>query len=88
MQSGKIKTSGHVDRDVKFVLKIRNFMSDNVKAFKIRLDGNQGYNSKTCLEMLAKLRKANIDIELFEQPLAKDDFGGISNNIRKKCFNL
>jgi L-alanine-DL-glutamate epimerase-like enolase superfamily enzyme len=75
----KIKTSGHVDRDIKFVSNIHNFLSDNVKAFKIRLDGNQGYNSKTCLEMLAKLRKADIDIELFEQPLAKDDFRGMKH---------
>ena len=45
--------------------------------FTIRLDGNQGYTAASAMRMLEKLDKARIGVELFEQPLHKDDHAGL-----------
>lgn len=75
----KIKTSGNVAKDFKFVKGINEVLTENIGDFAVRLDGNQGYTQQSCLKMLDELQKAKIKIELFEQPLKKDDFKGLKN---------
>jgi L-Ala-D/L-Glu epimerase len=75
----KVKTSGDVAKDIKFVQGIHRTLADKVKDFSIRLDGNQGYTDKSCLKMLDELQKAKIKIELFEQPVRRDDFKGLKS---------
>jgi L-alanine-DL-glutamate epimerase-like enolase superfamily enzyme len=70
----KIKVSGDIDTDIKFVKNIYNQLGSSCKKFVIRLDGNQGFTSASCLKMLGILEKKNITVELFEQPLRRDDF--------------
>jgi len=45
--------------------------------FTIRLDGNQGYTALSAMRMLEKLDKACVGVELFEQPLHKDNHAGL-----------
>ena len=49
----------------------------------IRLDGNQGFREETYMRMIDLLDRNRIGIELFEQPLRKDDHVGL-RNIRKR----
>jgi L-Ala-D/L-Glu epimerase len=45
--------------------------------FIIRLDGNQGFTAKSAMELLEKLDRIAIGVELFEQPLKCDDYKGM-----------
>jgi L-alanine-DL-glutamate epimerase-like enolase superfamily enzyme len=47
------------------------------KQFVIRLDGNQGFTAKSAIELLEKLDNLSIGVELFEQPLKRDDYKGM-----------
>jgi L-alanine-DL-glutamate epimerase-like enolase superfamily enzyme len=75
----KIKVSGDVDIDVKFVENIHNRLSRSSENFVIRLDGNQGFTAASCLKMLDKLEKKKMSAELFEQPLVRNDYAGFKN---------
>lgn len=72
----KVKVSGNVETDIKFVADIYNRLCNSGTKFVIRLDGNQGYTASTCLAMIDKLEKKKIAVELFEQPLKHDDYAG------------
>jgi L-alanine-DL-glutamate epimerase-like enolase superfamily enzyme len=74
----KVKVSGDVPADMRFVTRVRALLADGVEGYSIRLDGNQGYSARTCLEMIERLDRANIRAEVFEQPLPKDDFRGLA----------
>ncbi len=84
----KIKTSGNVANDFKFMQGINLTLADKVPDFTIRLDGNQGYTEKSCLKMLDKLQKARIKIELFEQPLRRDDFKGLKSLCKRSAVPI
>ena len=75
----KIKVSGRVDEDIAFLKTIYAFLIKHIDTPVIRLDGNQGYTAKTCLDMLKKCRKSDIAVELFEQPLKRDDYKGLAS---------
>ncbi|MDH4203393.1 MAG: hypothetical protein OEV87_10935 [Phycisphaerae bacterium] len=70
----KVKVSGDVKQDVKFIRSIRKILSESSSAFTIRLDGNQGFSCDSALRLLDKLDEK---IELFEQPLKYDDYEGM-----------
>ena len=72
----KIKVSGDVEADIKFVATIHQRLMDAMDTFTIRLDGNQGYTTASCIAMLHALEKKKIAIELFEQPLKCNDYAG------------
>jgi L-alanine-DL-glutamate epimerase-like enolase superfamily enzyme len=73
----KIKVSGDVESDLKFVTDIHKQLDDALENFVIRLDGNQGYTAASCGKMLEKLEKEKIAVELFEQPLRRNDYKGL-----------
>jgi L-alanine-DL-glutamate epimerase-like enolase superfamily enzyme len=73
----KVKVSGKVGADIRFVRRVREILSEGLEQFTIRLDGNQGYTAGSCLRMLDRLDSDGIAIELFEQPLRKDDYAGL-----------
>jgi len=74
----KVKVSGNVEEDISFLKMVWGFVAPKVEGAVIRLDGNQGYTAKSCLEMLKQCAKSGIDIELFEQPLKRDDYKGLA----------
>lgn len=73
----KVKVSGDTKADIALVKTVREELDRLVEGAVIRLDGNQGYTAGTYKRMLDELDKAKIAIELFEQPLARDDFAGL-----------
>jgi len=84
----KVKTSGDIAKDIKFVRDIHRTLADGVEDFAIRLDGNQGYTEKSCLKMLDELEKARIKIELFEQPVRRDDFSGLKSLCKRSAVPI
>jgi L-alanine-DL-glutamate epimerase-like enolase superfamily enzyme len=79
----KLKVSGNINEDKKFVSVVYGFLRNHIDAFTIRLDGNQGFTKKTCLDFLDLLTRSNYPIELFEQPLPKNDYKGLKE-IKKR----
>jgi L-alanine-DL-glutamate epimerase-like enolase superfamily enzyme len=79
----KVKVSGQVQRDIRFIQDVRLLLSEKMEHFTLRLDGNQGYTAKTYLDMVRRLEAEKIDVEVFEQPLAKDDYQGL-RRIRRR----
>jgi L-alanine-DL-glutamate epimerase-like enolase superfamily enzyme len=75
----KVKVSGNVVQDAKFVRSITEILSDSAISYAIRLDGNQGFNCDSALRLLDKLDER---IELFEQPLKYDDYEGMKQLCR------
>ncbi|MCY2925571.1 MAG: hypothetical protein NT031_09040 [Planctomycetota bacterium] len=73
----KIKVAGDVEHDLAFVAGVVERLRRQLPAFAVRLDGNQGYSARTYANMIRALEKARIGIELFEQPLRKDDWAGL-----------
>jgi L-alanine-DL-glutamate epimerase-like enolase superfamily enzyme len=73
----KLKVGGDVERDKKALSFVYNELSHNLDNFALRLDGNQGFTAKTYVQFTEVIRKAGYAIELFEQPLRKDDVKGM-----------
>ena len=67
----KIKVSGDVRKDAKFVHSIAKMLDEEEQSYTIRLDGNQGFTCDSAMRLLNRLK---VDIELFEQPLKHDDY--------------
>jgi len=84
----KVKVSGDVAEDIKFVQGIERVLADGVGDFAIRLDGNQGYTEQSCLKMLDELERARIKVELFEQPVRRDDYGGLRSVCKRSAVPI
>lgn len=73
----KLKVGGDEETDRRLVEFVHRTLASRVPAFRLRLDGNQGYEAAGFLRLLDHLERMRCDIELFEQPLRKDDFRGL-----------
>ncbi len=74
----KLKVSGKTEQDRYVLSFIYEYLKDRLPAFRVRLDGNQGFTSESCLAFLDWADAMRYTIELFEQPLPMDDFRGIA----------
>ena len=74
----KLKVSGDVERDLKTVGLVQSILKEKAGDYRLRLDGNQGYTPETFLAFVDSLQGRRYAIELFEQPLRKDDFRGLA----------
>ena len=79
----KVKVSGAIDDDLAVVRTVREKLMRSGQPFTIRLDGNQGYSDESYLVMLDRLEREGVEVELFEQPLGKDDFAGLKRITRR-----
>ena len=70
----KIKVSGDVETDTKFIHSVAAMLKTAEQPHTIRLDGNQGFTCNSAMRLMERLK---VDIELFEQPLKYDDFKGM-----------
>ncbi len=75
----KIKVSGNVGIDFDFCRAIYHCLADSGKPFIMRLDGNQGFTPQSAMKLMDKLDRAQIPIELFEQPLKRSDYKGFKS---------
>lgn len=73
----KFKVSGNVDEDKRFFAGVYRLLKDHLDSFTVRLDGNQGFTKNTYLRFVDFLMKNDYPVELFEQPLLKNDYNGL-----------
>ncbi len=73
----KLKVSGKINQDKKILSSVYSILKNELNEFIIRLDGNQGYTQETFLKMLDFIEKNDYSIQLFEQPLKKNDYKGL-----------
>lgn len=73
----KLKVSGNIHDDRTLITKICDHLTSSGTDFTIRLDGNQGYSVKSALTLIDFVRSREYPVELFEQPIRKDDYGGL-----------
>jgi L-alanine-DL-glutamate epimerase-like enolase superfamily enzyme len=72
----KLKVSGDVEVDKKIISYVHSTLKSNLEQYVLRLDGNQGYNKRSFQQITDYIEKEGYIIELFEQPLPKDDYPG------------
>ncbi|WP_438421724.1 mandelate racemase/muconate lactonizing enzyme family protein [Bacillus siamensis] len=71
----KIKVGiGDISDDLARIQAVRSRVGANVK---LRLDANQGWTPKEAVTAIRKMEDAGLGIELVEQPVHKDDIGGL-----------
>jgi L-Ala-D/L-Glu epimerase / N-acetyl-D-glutamate racemase len=73
----KLKVSGNVERDKEILSFVYTMLVQNLETFALRLDGNQGFSVRTYAQFTEMIRKAGYAVELFEQPLPKDNLRGL-----------
>jgi len=73
----KLKVSGNIDHDKEVLSFVHNKLRRSIQGFTLRLDGNQGFTRKTFMQIVDHIRRSRFNVELFEQPLPKNDFQGL-----------
>ena len=79
----KCKVSGSLPEDLRFVALIDSILREGPNSFDLRLDGNQGFTVGSLLELNDRLEKMGVAVQLFEQPLPKEDLRGL-NFVRER----
>jgi L-alanine-DL-glutamate epimerase-like enolase superfamily enzyme len=72
----KVKVSGEAAADLALLRGVDAFLRDRLERFSLRLDGNQGFDPRGCLELAEGLQRAGVDVELLEEPLPRGDAAG------------
>ena len=72
-RSAKIKVGGGVEADANRVAAVREAVGS---AMKLRIDANLQYDADTSLRLCRMVKP--FDLQLFEQPAAKDDLAGLA----------
>lgn len=75
----KCKVSGDLTADCRFVSMIQSILKAAPDDARLRLDGNQGFTDNSALALIDRLEKLGVTVELFEQPLPKDDLRGLAS---------
>ncbi|MFP7169869.1 dipeptide epimerase [Terribacillus sp. FSL K6-0262] len=71
----KIKVGKNdIDTDMKRLLAVREAAGSNIT---LRLDANQGWDTKTAIRAISRMEDLGLDIELVEQPVAAADLKGL-----------
>ncbi len=73
----KVKMGGVPETDKRSLDIIRQAVGRNENAVRLRLDGNQGFSVGTFLAFCDFLAEKGYPVELFEQPLPKEDLKGL-----------
>ncbi|OPY89546.1 MAG: L-Ala-D/L-Glu epimerase [Syntrophaceae bacterium PtaU1.Bin231] len=73
----KVKTSGACDRDFPFLDFVYGVLQERCGRFRVRLDGNQGYDESSFLRLMDWCALRRYAVELVEQPLPRGDHRGL-----------
>lgn len=73
----KIKVSGNIADDIRLISHITATFTRQQEGFSLRLDGNQGFTPGTFLSFVEFIEKKGLPVEIFEQPLKKNDHHGL-----------
>lgn len=68
----KLGTDGQLD-----VARVKAIAAAVPSEVKLRLDANQGWTAKQCIQLLQQLEAAGVMAELIEQPVAASDLAGL-----------
>ena len=79
----KIKVNGRKEDDIWLIDRVASMLRDTGKEFAIRLDGNQAFSVDNCLALCEYVKRKEYPVELFEQPLKKDDYRGLKKLARR-----
>ena len=80
----KTKVGRHLGDDLERVQAIRR----GHPQCRLILDANGGYSVEQALACLTELRKTGIELGLFEQPLAREDWDGLSKLARESGVTI
>ncbi|MGC8510008.1 MAG: dipeptide epimerase [Acidimicrobiales bacterium] len=81
----KLKVGDDVDRDVARVLAVSEVVDPSLR---LRLDANQGWSAKQALQVLARLERADVTIDLLEQPVPASDLRGMATVTRHSAVSV
>jgi L-Ala-D/L-Glu epimerase len=73
----KIKVNGKREDDTWLIDRVASLLNDAGQEFTLRLDGNQAFSVKGCLALCEYVKRKGYPLEMFEQPLKKDDHRGL-----------
>lgn len=73
----KVKVSGEKTDDIRFIASVASILEALDIRYTLRLDGNQGFTQGACLAVADHVVRKGYPIEIFEQPLLKDDHRGL-----------
>jgi L-alanine-DL-glutamate epimerase-like enolase superfamily enzyme len=73
----KVKVSGEAADDSRLIASVASVLEALDVRYILRLDGNQGFTKTACLAFADHVVKKGYPVELFEQPLKKDDRHGL-----------
>ncbi len=82
----KIKVSGDNGNDAWLIDRVAAPLKDIGIEFCLRLDGNQAFSVKSCLSLCDYVDRKGYPVELFEQPLKKDDHRGLKELAGLACL--
>ncbi len=80
----KIKLKGDLERDFQFISAINDLLKETLNDYQLRLDMNESYTAREFLVLRDKLSSFRIPVEFFEQPLKRDDYGGLKEIVKEK----
>jgi L-Ala-D/L-Glu epimerase len=80
----KLKLGGDRERDERLLSVVNATLQERTPGFRLRLDGNQGYSAAGFLDLLNHIEERGYSVELFEQPLRKDDFRGYEEVMKRR----
>ncbi len=78
----KVKVNGKTEDDTWLIDRVASMLYNAGKEFTLRLDGNQAFSVKSCLTLCERVNRKGYPVELFEQPLKKDDHRGLKELAR------
>lgn len=73
----KIKVNGVKENDTWLIDRVAAMLNRTGTEFILRLDGNQAFSVQGCLALCEYVNRKKHPVELFEQPLKKDDHRGL-----------
>ena len=84
----KLKVSGKVDEDKWLIDFVQERLKRSGRPFTLRLDGNQGFTVSGFLKFADYVKSRGYAVELFEQPLPKDDYKGLKDIKKRSPFPI
>ena len=73
----KIKVNGDKENDTWLIDRVAEILQHTGNEFALRIDGNQAFSVQSCLALCDYVNRKQYPVELFEQPLKKDDHHGL-----------
>jgi L-alanine-DL-glutamate epimerase-like enolase superfamily enzyme len=84
----KTKVSGNLEEDKLFLILVCGLIEKFQRPYRLRLDGNQGFTAAAFFGLMNFIHRKKYPVELFEQPLQKDDLAGLRTITREALLPI